>query len=206
MVLIRHLFINRLHEHIVLARIEGPSMAGVVDLSSHAQNPEEPRIFINIRGHMGALIKQLRFAPAAFQRLVSQDFNVQAARIGSIKRIARVVGGRFQKRFDCSVDDFRIDQRAIRTNAHHHIGNGCAGGLIVAVQYVVFASSEGLDAQSLAFFDHEVVVRLQTSSRQRPEMPFSIGARVRQLLPAQFFRQGRAVLCPANACSPFAPG
>src|SRR5207237_2661976 len=76
----------------ILLSVQRPAQAAVILLPLDREHFETLRILVEIRCYVRTLIRLRRVAPGALQRLDAEHFGIQAAGIGTNKRVAGVVG------------------------------------------------------------------------------------------------------------------
>ena len=114
-------------------------------------------MLVNIRSHVTSLIKQLRGSPGTRQCLPGHDFGVETPRIGPLKSVAGVIRLLLQKSADNFVDDFRLNERAIRRDPNDGIRFESPSRAIVAIEDIIFVPAKDVHSQPIAFIDNYII-------------------------------------------------
>ena len=134
----------------------------------HVADPE-PVGLLEIGRDVLAIVALVSLPPRLSERAAAEDFDVESVREGRHQRIADVIDAALSEFLDNGVDELRVDQRAIPGDANDDLGVDQRGGLMVAIEHVVFAAlvqhisqvadelGQGFVARILRRGDHDLV-------------------------------------------------
>src|ERR1700684_1340776 len=108
-------------------------------------------MLVKIWRHVFSLVEFASIVPCLFQSGLSEDFCIQAPRVGPRKYVAGAVSTLLVKDTNCFVYKLRINHRTVRGDAYNHLGRTRPRCPVVAIQNIVFGTAKSSDFKSMTF-------------------------------------------------------
>jgi len=144
-------FIDGAHELQVRRLVDGPAQVARREVGCvfHARDPEALGV-ANVARHVFAVRRKMRLFPCLFEGGKGEGLDIEAVRIGVAQSVRHVVDVSVKHAPDDLVQNGRVDQRTVGGDPHDDIGVKRGRGAIEAIQDILFAAAEDVDATGAA--------------------------------------------------------